>query len=222
VKPYILVSMSGWAAPIALIVSSFLVVLLGYAFVFWRFSRHMKKGSFSFPAGLRQKFAAMRTARKSAKAWFAERDHWIILLLAIVIMCWGLTLSASSGDGLDFSRSGALITLLALISAFVGSIHAEGLLRPLKILETAAGSETSRRADGLSRVWIAIIIVMGTLIWGYGDLAFPHFSKLICPTARNRLINLRCSALPLLPKITVLVQPEPEKLELFPESMTEH
>jgi hypothetical protein len=221
VRKLILVLMSGWCAVLTLLLGCLFVVILSYGFLFWRFSVHMKSDGYSLPKGtIRQKLSSLSVARRAAKAWFAEREHWVILAFAFVIMSWGLALSASSGEGLDFSRSGALITLPALLSAFVGSLHAEGLLRARRVLRVDGGRdtvETNQRAEGLSRVWIAIIITGGTLIWGYGDLAFPGVSRLFCPQGKH-LISLRCSALqpPPPPSITVLVQPDSqETVKLF-------
>jgi hypothetical protein len=173
----------------------------------------------NFPARgpIFQRVILLFEARKAGKAWFARRDHRMIGAVAFAIAVWGFIFAAVSGNATDFGRSGALISMLGLVVAFIGSIHARGLLELRHAVAAAAASrdkpETDERAEGLSRVWMAVIIAIGTLIWGYGDLAFDALNGRLCKLGVS-WVKLGCPATVVTPPPPPL-SPPPTRLLVF-------
>ena len=170
--------MDGWRAGGTLIVLGALILFAGEWLLLCWFNIHMASGGYPAPHGPRPRLGR---ARQAGMAWFAEREHWIVFVGAFAIMCWGIAFSLSSGEETDFGRSGSLITILGLVAAFLGTRHAEGLLNAHTAIDPPEAAkrrlEHNERADGLSKGWMAMIVFLGTVIWGYGDLAI----KAACP-----------------------------------------
>lgn len=165
---------------ITLLVICAVAFTLGYTILFWQFHRMMvvKRypslwggGPVRMPLNWCLSFLF---ARQAGKAWFAERDHRILALIALVIATWGFLQATATGMSSYFGRSGSLIVMIGFISIFIGTIHANSLFEtrrtanePRALLEKALNAE---RAQGLSNRWVFGITAVGTLIWGYGDI----------------------------------------------------
>ncbi len=189
--------MTGWHAGATLFGLCVLILFAGECLLLKFFNAHMASGKYPAPRGphSRKKIWLPR-ARRYGRAWFAEKEHWIVGTGVVVITLWGLFFSAASGESLDFGRSGSLVTILGLMTAIVGTWHAKGLFEAHFAVDSQEAIltklEHNERAAGLSQVWVAVIVFLGTLIWGYGDLAFDHIiNPLVCPE-KQKLKGLRC------------------------------
>jgi outer membrane protein OmpA-like peptidoglycan-associated protein len=198
-------AMNGRSALFSLVVLVLVVLAVCYALSMLGFYIFMRSGPDGLPplhGSVRERKAQLFKACDAGVAWFAKRDHRTVAAVASTIAAWGFMLAAVSGRGTDFGRSGALISILGLVVTFIGSVHARGLFELRYAVDAAAATrdkpDTDERAEGLSRVWMAIIIATGTLIWGYGDLAFDAISAHLCQL-RVSWVNRGCSIPPLSP-----------------------
>jgi hypothetical protein len=86
----------------------------------------------------------------------------LVMSVAIIWTCFSIVLSAVRHDWTWFSRAGSIITLAG------GILAARTLLRL-----GVAGAETSAIEQPMLDAYASAIavwfIVLGTLIWGYGD-----------------------------------------------------
>ena len=118
----------------------------------------------------------------------------IITLFCIGVLYWGWHVSVKQGT--EFARAGALVTALSLAFLFwhYAQILAEKerliseevweVLAATKIrqeLTLSAGHKLEKRIHtGRSRTeryitrWQAVIIGVGTLVWGFGDLVYQY------------------------------------------------
>ena len=117
-----------------------------------------------------------------------------ITLFSIIVLSWGWCISES--DGSQFARAGALVTALSLAFMFW---HYGQLLDETEILVTeelrdelaamnvrqgltqAVGLQLEKHVHaGRNRTeryitrWQAVIVAVGTLVWGFGDLVFQY------------------------------------------------
>jgi hypothetical protein len=84
-------------------------------------------------------------------------------------------ISYKTGAGTWFGRSGSLMTLLAAIVQFRIALELEGSQYRALFRGVLGGLPRRASLAPLSRILgpaSLILIVMGTLIWGYGDLLF--------------------------------------------------
>jgi outer membrane protein OmpA-like peptidoglycan-associated protein len=202
VKSFILWTMSGvWNPIVTLVVLCVLTVAMyrvGLRVAFFLFMRSQDR---RLP--LRQWWLGSGLL---GRAWQAKRNHYLVGVVAIVVAGWGLALSACSSvaDGVEFQRSGSLVTLLALITAFIAVSHAKGLSEFREVFKSSvkeaprATGETkpeargeSKLPDDLARYWATFLILLGTLIIGYGDVAFVAVSTWAC--SDEVYIQLSCS-----------------------------
>ncbi|GHC17908.1 hypothetical protein [Aidingimonas halophila] len=98
----------------------------------------------------------------------------VMMLMAIVPVMISLYLSFITNDGQWFQRSGALMVLFSIGVEY----HRKQELHPAKRRDGALTVASSRLAGTVQRCWRAIpfvcylAVVIGTLIWSYGDLLF--------------------------------------------------
>lgn len=109
----------------------------------------------------------------TAKDTLIEAALMVLAMLPVVVSA---LVSLMTGDGHWFQRSGALMVLFAVGVEY----HRKHLLscRPVSHEGTGPGVST-RMARLIIRFWRMVpyacyfAIVIGTLIWSYGDLLFP-------------------------------------------------
>jgi len=196
VKVLILWLMNGWLAWLTLLGLCILILFLLYGFFLWTYKKEFGRWA-SCGLSPRALLKSFLRARAGGRAWWPVRDHVAVAVVALAIAAWGAVRSAASGDVSDFSRSGSLITLLGLLSAVVGLAHARGLTEARSAVnkEKAAQEKPSNAelADKWSRPFTAFVLILGTVIWGYGDLALTRINKLFCPAGAS-WVQLECSA----------------------------
>lgn len=116
--------------------------------------------------------------------WYVEKSPYVVASIGIVIACWGLAFSIVSGDPMKFARSGALVTLLGFVLGFLKSSYAEGVYQAEKSTDPKRADQERidiiTRAETRSSIWSVLIIIPGTLIWGYGDLISKRVEKRAC------------------------------------------
>jgi hypothetical protein len=100
----------------------------------------------------------------------------LMLVLSITRAIASLIVSLESGEGHWFSRSGSIMVLFAVIadfrlgSATIKSVQGSlGIAASLKGFSSGGGLTKNQRR--LHTVALTLIII-GTFIWGYGDLLF--------------------------------------------------
>jgi hypothetical protein len=101
------------------------------------------------------------------------------LLPMAAILVWGWYCSGNSTDGLPFARAGALVTTLSVVfiawrlrrSHFGGFMTAPvvGLTKSYKEMETEAAAVFDKVRT--------FSILLGTFIWGFGDLIYIYSHK---------------------------------------------
>lgn len=96
-----------------------------------------------------------------------------IFLLSIGALVVFISFAASSwsGEPTWFSRSGSLLILCAAIVQYRYAVHRLGVAATLPTTKCAGtiGSLRMRNLCGRLSFWA---VVVGTLLWGYGDLVF--------------------------------------------------
>lgn len=207
--------MEGGYAYLTLLLLCVAVLLVGFLFLIWRFVQRMARDGVPLPfSSIVGSLIATFASFSDGAAWYLRNLFYVVALVALAIACWGFLFSIVSGDPLDFARSGALITLLALVNAFLSSSYAERVYQAIRSVESRAESDRPNivmRAEGLSRKWSVGIVIVGTLIWGYGDLVFDAYSAWMCPRGR-KLIGFECVAPP---KVAPSKMPKPSAPQRF-------
>jgi hypothetical protein len=104
------------------------------------------------------------------------------LLLAAGTVAGCAWLSSATGDWMWFARSGAILTALGLVLASRKILIARAdLVALLADMERADGAERTARLESFKRLQRDLdrqvmekagfgLLVVGTLIWGFGDL----------------------------------------------------
>ncbi|MDR5866793.1 hypothetical protein [Halomonas koreensis] len=117
------------------------------------------------------------TPSDAARAEPSQRDYAIevlLMLLATLPVLASAYASHATGDGQWFQRSGALMVLFSVGVQY----HRTYWLRCVERQGPRAGRGPARWVRVIGRFWHSIpyvcylAIVMGTLIWSYGDLMF--------------------------------------------------
>lgn len=100
-----------------------------------------------------------------------------ITTLAFLFFCWlmikiGLNIPLAMKDSpeLWFQRSGSLITLVGVLLEY----H----LVKIRFMPYSERAEQKQISNFPERV-VLLMIVIGTIIWGYGDLLFPAVTKIL-------------------------------------------
>lgn len=98
------------------------------------------------------------------------------LILAYLIMAISAIASAQTGDGLWFGRSGSLAVLLSAIIEYRNYSVQQKLNEIAQESTAYYGAEPEKWKIPLSRKMfdraVLSTIIIGTLVWGYGDLLF--------------------------------------------------
>jgi len=139
--------MDGWNAFFALAILVAVVIAICYVLSMVGFYAFMKANPEDFPPSqgpVSQRIIQLFDARKDGKVWFAKRDHRTIGAVAFAIGIWGFMLAAVSGRATDFGRSGSLISILGLVTAFIGSVHAKGLFELRHAIDPAIAEAVRR------------------------------------------------------------------------------
>ncbi len=117
-----------------------------------------------------------------------------VTVIASVLLFWGWHVSTT--DGIEFARSGALVTALSLAFMFwhYGQILADRERLVAKEVKEAIAAMNIRpehtqdagrtleehihthrnRTERYITRWQAAIVAIGTLVWGFGDLIFQY------------------------------------------------
>ena len=113
-------------------------------------------------------------ALRRVVAWFAAAS--------VLSMAAGVWLSVATGDWMWFARSGAILTALGLVLASRKVLIARAdLVALLQEMEQADGTQRTARLESFKRLQRDLdrqvvekagfaILVIGTLVWGFGDL----------------------------------------------------
>lgn len=103
------------------------------------------------------------TGKAAASLCEARRRLWCAAIA--VLVCYGWVIAWwVCGDANSFSRSGSIVTVYTLLTE---SLLSEGVGRLNRALRASHGDYYT-----VWRVICAITAVVGTLIWGYGDLLY--------------------------------------------------
>lgn len=99
------------------------------------------------------------------------------LALLILSLGWGVFsyfCSHNTGEGMWFSRSGSVMVLICVIVEYrLGNLQQIGFKDPQKALQHEIVSAGQQAEYKKYIDWFAHFqIVIGTIIWGYGDLLF--------------------------------------------------
>lgn len=160
------------------------VVIIFYEILNHRkFNKHMEE--IEYPSLNSVKFHVPATWLARAKAdrviggiWFARSLHWGALWVAGIILVCSFYRAYITGHSLEFSRSGAFLVIVGLISILVG-------FREVRNIRTAIDVSNANSADTVSleqhiskpieeaqivaaKLSVGISI-LGTIIWAYGD-----------------------------------------------------
>jgi hypothetical protein len=107
----------------------------------------------------------------------AFRQALILCLCALILPLVSLTGIFRPEDeplGLWFQRSGIVMTVLAVLAHFKAAGIATAMIAGGSFAETWEAYHKYNRLQTRA-VWLSLIlIVIGTLIWAYGDLIFPE------------------------------------------------
>jgi len=145
---------------------------------------HLKYGLQTRRGSLRARLTLLFESLRNGAAWYTRKFPYVVAVLGVAIACWGLIFSIVSCDPLAFARSGALVTLLGFAIAFLKSSYAEGVYQAIRSVdkETAENERLNivLRAETMAGIWGILIIIPGTLIWGYGDLIAKAAEKYAC------------------------------------------
>jgi outer membrane protein OmpA-like peptidoglycan-associated protein len=152
------------------------------------FRSHSTSRSFGLPdfrgSGLGWVFSLFVDSPAAGYVWFLKYLPYLVVAVGLVIACWGFALSIVSGDPLAFARSGAQITLLGFVIGFLSSSYAEGVYQAERSVDPKDADvrrlDIIRHAESRSTKWTVLIIIPGTLIWGYGDLISKRVEKYAC------------------------------------------
>jgi hypothetical protein len=112
-----------------------------------------------------------------------------ILLFSLFACCFGIyyAIHFSHCDA-DAGRGGALATALALGYSFLGRVHTTKILEfhlryetdatPMQTHSAAASLLNALKSDARAKLWqdvfTATTVVVGTLVWGGGDIIAQH------------------------------------------------
>lgn len=101
------------------------------------------------------------TGKAAASLFEVRRRLYAAAIAVFISFAWSITWWFE-GDAAQFSRSGSVVTVFALLGE---SLLGEGVSRLNRQMRRSHGSYYT-----LWRAVCAIAAVLGTLVWGYGDL----------------------------------------------------
>ncbi|WP_319381524.1 hypothetical protein [Thiomicrorhabdus sp.] len=103
-----------------------------------------------------------------------KKKNGLLLLLAWVMLGIGLILGFA-WDGIWFARFGSLVVLFAVMSEY-SLMHRELDVLYQRLEKVDVGDDIPDLAPSKwhrKKVWLShLTVVLGTLIWGFGDLIF--------------------------------------------------
>jgi hypothetical protein len=132
-----------------------------------------------------------------------SKPEWKALVLSIIAAGAGLFLAFALHDGMCFSRAGAIICVIAVFFAYqkipdrlakkVADFLAEHLSREkisAVVADRTITEEQAKQVEAETRNEVSVVVdetikrllrlevsllVVGTIIWGFGDIPFNHF-----------------------------------------------
>ena len=130
----------------------------------------------------------MATANKEKMRKIFSNNN-VMLLCAILAAVIGLIWAWGTRSGGPFSRSGAVVTAIGLVLLSRDKIVGEDLRLPVYMADSSFKSTDPAHYDAIGEAvpeWVVedkksriaigkygpIVSVIGTLIWGFGDLPF--------------------------------------------------
>ena len=115
------------------------------------------------------------------KKWLIE--VWFLTMIALIAMIYSLVTSVRSGDWQWFTRSGSIVTLCGAVlsvrrlvrfgpkqMAINESTIDGGMWGDSRAERRYKEEERQRLLDYVAANWGLVLLISGTLIWGYGDL----------------------------------------------------
>lgn len=104
--------------------------------------------------------------------WRALASDLVLVALGILAMAVSFCVDANRGTHDCFARSGAIAALLSGIVAYRSlNKHYRKFLNYADLAQVPTTSRNQRIVD-----WLTLCLsIIGTLVWGYGDILFNRF-----------------------------------------------
>lgn len=127
-----------------------------------------------------EKYVPEVTGKAAASLFEVRRRLYVAAIAVFISFAWSITWWFE-GDAAQFSRSGSVVTVFALLGE---SLLGEGVSRLNRQMRRSHGSYYT-----LWRAICAIAAVLGTLVWGYGDLLHANLMPESVPQSQICMQN---------------------------------